>query len=345
MDIREALNPAEWDAFLAEQQFRPFLQSWTMGEVYKRTNQEPIRIEVRDGAEIVGICMVLVIPARRGRHLSVPYGPILKNSEVLPLLIEELKRKAQEHTCSFIRMSPFWKAGTEPVIQGTKRSPLHLLAEHIWYVPLRKTDSWETGSFEQSEPRQSEEILMEMRKTTRNLVRRAEKEDVEVMASPDPVRDLEIFLKLHDETRKRHSFTPYSTAFFRAQVEEFSKRNECSLYLARHQGEVLACSIHMHAFGETSYHHGASRQTQIPASYLLQWKAMTDALERGDYVYNFWGVSPEGAIKHPFAGVRTFKTGFGGKLLELTPCFDIPMSGSYHLTRGFEMLRKWRRGF
>ncbi len=138
---------------------------------------------------------------------------------------------------------------------------------------------------------------------------------------------------------------------------QFAARGEATLYLARYQNEVIASSIHIHAFGETSYHHGASthRFSKIPASYALQWRAIQDALNRGDHVYNFWGIAPvtfdaEGKPsiaekKHPFAGVTLFKTGFGGKLLELSPCRDLPLNSKYHITRAFEIVRKWKRGF
>jgi lipid II:glycine glycyltransferase (peptidoglycan interpeptide bridge formation enzyme) len=109
--------------------------------------------------------------------------------------------------------------------------------------------------------------------------------------------------------------------------------------------------------GETSYHHGASsyKFPKVPASYLLQWRAIQDALKRGDRVYNFWGVAPgrmdngkwimDNAGRHPFSGVTTFKTGFGGQLLELQHCMDLPLSKKYWLTWGIETVRKWRRGF
>lgn len=385
MNVQEARNQQEWDAFLSAQTFRPFLQSWTMGEVYRDTGQPPIRLEVRDQEAIVAICQVILVPARRGRHLSIPYGPVLSYSLpttnyqlVLDSLTEELKKVAREHRCSFIRMSPFWpeqqantlKATSSiPVFQyssipGSVSSPLHLLAEHIWYLPLVEPDPWQPnsplpageGSGERGTRRTEEQLLMSMRKTTRNLVRRAERDGVTVEASADPNREIEHFLSLHEETRHRHGFTPYTDAFFRAQVRRFAERGECTLYLARYQGEVAAASIHMHAFGETSYHHGASthRLSKVPASYLLQWMAIKDALKRGDQVYNFWGIAPpdggsdkiqDTRYKHPFAGVTLFKTGFGGQLLELVHCMDFPLSARYHLTRAVELLRKWRRGF
>jgi lipid II:glycine glycyltransferase (peptidoglycan interpeptide bridge formation enzyme) len=109
----------------------------------------------------------------------------------------------------------------------------------------------------------------------------------------------------------------------------------------------------MHMGGETSYHHGASthRFSKIPASYLLQWTAIQDAIVRGDRVYNFWGIAPGGdsntpiVKNHPFAGVTLFKTGFGGKALPLTHCLDLPVSKQYQITKAIEVIRKWRRGF
>jgi len=344
MEVRDAQSQQEWDAFLTKQQFCPFLQSWTMGEVYRDVGQQPIRLEVRDGEELVGICQAIAVPARRGKHLSVSYGPTLSKKEALAPLLEELKARAKELNCVFIRISPFWLKGQS--IPESRPAPLHLLAEHLWYLPLTKLDAWKNQGND-SQLREKEEIFMQLRKTTRNLIRRAGREGVTIEASGDPIKDLPLFIELHEETRKRHHFTPYTNDFFRAQVEHFANRNECTLYLARYNNEIIASSIHMHMAGETSYHHGASthKYSKIPASYLLQWTAITDALKRGDHVYNFWGIAPEGAKKHPFQGVTTFKTGFGGELLELIHCMDVPLSPRYYGTCAFEYYRKWRRGF
>lgn len=360
MNISPAHDPQAWDAFLASHAASPFLQSWTMGEVYRDIGQEPVRLELRDGGSLVGICQAIVVPARRGRHLSIPYGPILSDHGNLPLLLDALAEIAQEHRCGFIRMSPFWNA-QERVVTGTHRilrSPLHLLAEHVWYLPLVTEDPWqEHERKEPSVPLATDAIFGEFRKTTRNLIRRSQKEGVTIECSTNPIEDVELFIALHDETRKRHKFTPYSNAFFRAQVRHFAPRNEAIVYLARYQDEVIAASIHMQFGGETSYHHGASsmRFSKIPASVLLQWQAICDAVERGDSIYNFWGIAPveeqeDGGLRithphHPFAGVTLFKTGFGGRSLSLLPCQDIPLAPSYRFTRAFEQLRKWKRGF
>ncbi len=372
MHVSPATDPAAWDAFLASQRYAPFLQSWTMGDVYNDIGQTPVRLQVTQDSKIVGICFAHLVPARRGRHLSVPYGPVFAESlrpedftAIAAPLIAALKQAAKEHSCAFLRLSPFLRDIDQKAFENmctsagarVRPSPLHLLAEHVWYLPLTTPDSWDHATGKTAlTPRDPDEIFKNFRATTRNLVRRAEKDGVTIRASSDPVRDTdEHFIRLHDETRKRHAFTPYSNTFFRSQVRRFAARKECTVYLAEYQNQVIAASIHMHACGETSYHHGASADAfkKIPSSYLLQWTAIRDALVRGDRVYNFWGIAPtteqDGTVRpqkdHPFAGVTLFKTGFGGSLMPLMHCVDIPLSTLYYITRGFEYLRKWKRGF
>jgi len=295
MEISVTHDVHGWDEFIVSQPWRPFLQSWTMGEVYDDIGQKPVRITAHEGSAIHGICFGHIVPARRGKHISVPYGPLIDEScsqaevaHITERMVQALKREAKRLGCTFIRFSPFWPQGRHSQALsalGSVSSPLHL----------------------------------------------------------------------HDETRKRHGFTAYTNAFFESQVMRFSKRKECTLYLAKYQGKTIAASIHMHAFGETSYHHGASSSEfqKIPASYLLQWTAIRDAMKRGDRIYNFWGIAPldesgnvAGVLgKHPFGGVTLFKTGFGGHILNLVHCKDAPVTSAYWLTYAFEKYRKWKRGF
>src|SRR3989344_916443 len=172
MEIHLTTHEQEWEAFLQSQPWTPFLQSFPMGEFYRKIGAEPIRLAVVDesggaGARIVGICQAIVVSAKRGKHLAVSYGPVLEagsgKQEAVRMIVEELKKIAIEKGCSFIRMSPFWSRSDHPEgapslsrgdskggpvgarhgvpLQlrdlGFRPSPLHLLAEHVWLLPLQ----------------------------------------------------------------------------------------------------------------------------------------------------------------------------------------------------------------
>lgn len=363
MQIIRDGNAAEWNNFISKQPYTPFLQSSAMQKTYLQTNQQSVCFTVEENGTIIAGCMAVIVPAKRGPHVSVPYGPILDkknttdaNKKCIAVLVKDLTEYCKKNGYWFVRLSPHWPTSAQNLLPTeAKKTPLHLLAEHLWYVPLRQDCRWGM----QKNAITKDSILMNMRKTTRNLVRRAERDGVTIRSSSGLGDDFNEFIRLHEQTRKRHHFTPYTNTFFAAEVEHFSAQNQCTVYTAWYEGECICASIHIHYNGETSYHHGASSSAhlKIPASYLLQWQAICDAFDRRDHVYNFWGIAPvskqedgkwrlaEENKGHPFAGVTTFKTGFGGTLLELTPCHDIPVSNTYYLTRWFEQYRKWRRGF
>ncbi len=112
-----------------------------------------------------------------------------------------------------------------------------------------------------------------------------------------------------------------------------------------HQGEVLAGAIILFWGNQAFYHHGASVSTKIPASYLLQWKAIIEAQKRGIKVYNLWGIAPEDKPNHPWRGLTLFKKGFGGREIKYIHAHDFPLSPFYTLARTVETVRRIKKGY
>ena len=139
--IEKSTDRETWDSFLSRQTYRPFLQSWTMGEVYRDCGQEPIRLAAVENGKILGICQAIFVPARRGKHLAVLYGPVVEREDVVSLIIAALTEEAKKRNCSFLRISPFAAPGAIS-LPPSLPSPLHTLAEHVWYLPLQNSDPW-----------------------------------------------------------------------------------------------------------------------------------------------------------------------------------------------------------
>ena len=266
----------------------------------------------------------------------------------MPRFFRALREKALLEQADFIRVSPFIEEGEASIRlfrqSGFRQAPLHMLAETLWVKDLK-------GKSEQ-------ELLNEMEKKHRNLVRRAEKEGVRVTTTT-ALEAVDRFLPLMKETVHRHQFVPYPDDYFRDQLSFFAQDDEVLMYEGWVEGELVVSAMVMH-FGQVgAYHHGASSSDpkfrRIPVSYLIQWEAIRESRRRGASFYNFWGIAPfslnaDGkreyvSPKHPFNGITHFKCGFGGRRVDLLPCQDLILTWRYWFTWLIESFRKWKRGF
>ena len=326
-----------WENFLISQPQKTFLHSWNWGEFNQMMGNKIFRLGVYEKDNLLGVAQIIKTEAKRGTFLLCPHGPYLnwQKEKYFRALIDYLKLLASQEQCLFIRITPFVDQ-TNTFRQLFKKygfiySPIHTHAEYTWNLNLQPSE---------------EELLKNMRKTTRYCIRKAEKEGVKIIQSKN-INDLKHYLKLQEETRRRHRFTPFSREYLKNELLAFLKDGQISIFLAKYQEEILASAIVIFWQGISFYHHGASSSKfpKVPASYLLQWEIIKEAKKRGCRLHNFWGIAEEEKPNHPWAGITLFKTGFGGYGQKLLPSQDLPLKPTYWLTYIFEKIRKWKRGF
>lgn len=368
MKVQSFEDRTRWEAFLAAVQPPTFLQSWAWGEMQRALGEEAVRLAAVEGEAILGVTQAVTVTARRGKFLHVPHGPVLaalgRNAElgtrdsepVFIRLVTALLDEARRLGCAFLRVSPIQENTPEHRewyrTLGFRRAPIHLHAERLWVLDLQPTE---------------EELLAQMRKTTRNLVRRAEREGVVVRLGNDA---LEVFLRLYAETARRERFVTFPRPTIEAEVAAFSARPEgdftvlpntvkpdeveriqeesdIRVAVAEQQGEPLSAAVVPLTAWSAFYHHGASVRTRrnVPAGYALQWALIREAKRRGCAQYNFWGVvQPDAPPSHPWHGLSLFKRGFGGREVPLVPTQDLPVSLGYWPAYAIDTLRRWKRG-
>ena len=324
-----------WESFLLSQNHPPFLQSWNAAIQEQQLGHESLKIGLYNGNALIGICLVHLIHAKRGKYLYIPYGPVLTDYsfEYLSELVNYLKEWGREQHYDFIRMAPYLKR-TDETIRLFKQlkfriAPIHVLSEIVWQLDLTPSE---------------DELLMAMRKTTRNLIRRAEKDGV-IIRKTQATTDIDTFIKLMEETHIRHGFVPYSNRLYHEQVNAFKDDNEVVVYTGIHEEQIIASAIIMYYGNVASYHHGASLRSKVPVAYLLQWEAIKEAKARGCTRYSFWGIDDTDNPKRPFYGITKFKKGFGGEIEYLLPAQDYPLSTKYWLNWTIETIRRIKRGF
>ena len=355
MAVKEISNKEIWENFISQCQEKTFLSSWNWGEFNRMMSNKIWRLGIyhneqktTDNEQLVGLALVVKVVARRGTFLFVLHGPVLRNSAgnpeseiqnskfiILNTLLQELRKIASEENISFIRFSPILERTEENVKifkdLGFREAPLHMHPELTWELDISPSE---------------EEILARMRKTTRYLIRRAEKDsDIEIVQTQSR-EDVEKFNRLYQETKERHHFAPFLLDYLESQFLAFQSDHQIVIFLGKYKGEIVSSAIIVFWSGRGFYHHGASSQkfSKIPVSYLLQWEAIKEAKRRGCKIYNFWGIAPDNNKNHPWAGLTLFKMGFGGYKKEYLKTQDLPLSWKYWLNYLVEKGRRKKRG-
>ncbi len=342
LSIKEIKEKQVWENFLSDCKEKTFLNSWNWGEFQKLMGNKIWRLGIFEKENLISLALAIKVSAKRGTFLFLPHGPNLKPEksnlkfEVLKVLVEKLKEIAKIEKCHFIRISPIWERKKENSELfrnlGFLQAPIHIHPEVTWELDI-------------SQPK--EKLLMEMRKTTRYLIKRAQKDkDIEIFEKND-LEGVEIFNQIYQITKERHRFVPFPLSYLKNEFLAFSKENQISIILGKYKGEVVSGGIFVFWQKIGFYHHGASSQKypKVPVSYLLIWKAIEKAKSLGFEKFNFWGIAETKSKNHPWAGLSFFKMGFGGEKKEYVKTQDFPLSFRYWINYLIERARKIKRGY
>ena len=320
----------DWDKIVKKYPEANFLQS----PKYEKMNEILGCKVFSEDFEGKAYVLMIVRNAKRGRYLEIPCGPLVdfKDKKMVDKVFAKIIKTAQEEKCVFVRMRPQLKAEADNLKllekMGLEKSPMHLAAEHTVMIDLTKSE---------------EELLAEMRRQTRYEVRRADKLGIKVEKSNDK-KIFEEFHAVQVETAKRQNFVPPSLEVLLAEKEAFG--DDIVIYKATSEGKPVAYGLIIKSGVEADYYEAASTELnrKLPGAYALLWQAMRDLKKEGYLRFNLWGIAPAGQPNHRYAGVTTFKTGFGGEVLEFVPAHDLVISKIKYLKNlTVETIRKKRR--
>lgn len=331
--IKNITDKTIWEDFVLAKNEANFLQSWAWGEFHKALGKTINRTGFYKKNKLVGVMLSIVEPARRGKYLTVPGGPIIdwQDKNLVSSFFAQLKIIAKENNCVFVRVRPQLKSdeSSKKIFKdlGFKKAPMHLHAELTSQLDITKSE---------------EELMSQMRKTTRYEVKKAIKENIKIIASSDE-KDIKKFYDAQIETSIRQKFVPFSYKFLYEQFKIFAENGNALLYKAEFEKKLLAQAFVIFCGKEAVYHYGASTDEgrRYPGAYLIQWEAIKEAKKRGITRYNFWGVAPENKQNHRFSGLSLFKRGFGGTDFQYLPAQDLIINkAKYLLNYLIETLRK-----
>lgn len=333
VSVKEIVDKEIWENFLFPFPNASFLQSFYWGEFNSAIGNKVVRLGFYKDNKLIGVMLSIIEDAKRGRYLTIPAGPAInwKNLELVSAFVETAKKIAKENNCVFIRVRPqlFSDDFSKNLFKksGFKNAPMHLHAELTNQLDLTKSEN---------------ELLAQMRKTTRYEIKKAINQKITVTSSKD-INMLKGFYELQLETAKRQGFVPFPYNYLYEQFKVFAGEEKALIFSAYFEKKLLAQAIIIFYGEEAVYHYGVSTEDgrNYPGAYLIQWEAIKEARKRGMKRYNFWGVAPLDNISHRFYKISIFKRGFGGQDIQYLHAQDLIINyPKYLLSFSVESLRK-----
>lgn len=195
--------------------------------------------------------------------------------------------------------------------------------QHVFWLPLAD--------------RTREQVFAGFNQLWRRNVRKADKMGVEVELGNR--EDLSDFHRLYVETAERDRFTPRPLSYFVGMWDAMTSEDDARLrlYLARHEGDLVAATTATQVGGHVWYSYGASSTAKrdVRGSNAVQWRMITDALDAGASVYDLRGITDTLDPHDPHVGLVQFKLGTGGQAVEYPGEWTLPLNRL--LYRAFEM--------
>ena len=374
------ITPAEHLAHVRAQRSASFLQTPAWGTVKSEWRAESIGWFRGGGGEPVGSALVLYrqLPKVKRYLAYLPEGPVIDwSTEDLGEWLAPLTRHLKRSGAFGVRIGPpvvvaRWSAAA--IKQGIADESVHRLSDvpptersvegarvvsqlqelgwrqqqteggfaagqpkYNFHVPLRRTEGREAG-----EPRTEDEVLAGMNQQWRRNIKKAAKAGVEVRVGT--ADDLPAFHELYVHTAERDGFTPRPLGYFRTMLEALGAEEEdrIRLYVAEHEGDLVASTLAIRVGGHVWYSYGASssEKRDVRGSNAIQWRMMQDAIAAGADVYDLRGITDTLDADDPHVGLIQFKVGTGGEAVEYAGEWDLPLNGVIYQAFSLYMRRR-----
>ena len=362
------ISAAEHLAFVRTQREVSFLQTPAWGRV--KTEWRSESLGWYDGRQLVGAGLVLHRPVPRLRRFTLAYlaeGPVIDWAGEIDAWLDPMAAHLKAHGAFAIRLGPpvctdTWSAAqvkegiADPGIRrltempGRRVDPVGTrvtsrLRDSGW-LPQSPEDGFGAGhpQFKYEVPlagRTEDDLLRGMNQLWRRNLKKAVKEGVEVTVG----KDLEAFHDLYVHTAERDRFTPRPLHYFETMFAAMSAEDpeRIRLYLAHHQGDLVAATVLVRVGGHAWYSYGASStaKREVRGSNACQWAMIRDSLAAGCDVYDLRGITPTLDAEDPHVGLIQFKVGTGGRAVRYVGEWDLPLQPTVY--RAFDLYMR-RRG-
>jgi lipid II:glycine glycyltransferase (peptidoglycan interpeptide bridge formation enzyme) len=343
-------------AFLGSRPSASFLQCPSWAAVKREWGHENIGW-YDDAGALVGAGLVLLrqVPKVKKFLAYLPEGPVLDwAADDLAAWLTPMVEHLRGRGAFGVRMGPpvalrRWTAATvkAAIAEGSAKRLTEVPPDMDEPVGRRVVDAltslgWQPpdaeGGFSAGQPafvfqvplagRSEEELLAGFNQLWRRNIKKAAKAGVVVELGA--AADLPAFHALYLETAARDGFTGRPLSYFEQMWSAMQAEDpdRILLYLARHEGDLVAATTLVRVGEHAWYSYGASStdKRDVRGSNAIQWQMMRDAAAAGATVYDLRGITDTLDPDDSHFGLIQFKLGTGGEAVEYVGEWDLPLN-------------------
>jgi peptidoglycan pentaglycine glycine transferase (the first glycine) len=314
-----------FNRFMRDSPLGSFYQTYEWGDLKKSSGWTPIRLVLENNERILGAATVLKRSNAGLTMLYSPRGPVLDYNcpETLRLFCRGMIPLAHRERASFWRIDPELTGAHYADLftkTGLRAAPANrpfggIQPRWVWRIPLSQDPEAQWSA---------------LKKGCRRQITRAKHSGVEIREGG--LKELPDFYQLLQDTAKHDGFRIRQISYFENLWRFLIPGHTVKLYLAYYRDKPVSTALVI-GFGRgvwDIYAGNSSTERKLGASYYLTWELLKWACEEGYSFYDLGGIaplteikSPREAEKDPLAGLRFFKSRFGGEDVEFAGEFDM----------------------
>ncbi len=300
-------DTAAWDAFVAASDTPTHLQVSAWARVKAANGWRSFRVVADGGSGPIGgqVLVRRLGPGPFGLGY-LPRGPIATRFDAASLaaFTDALRRAARRRRLTHVTIEP-----------GLEESDERLaVLEQAGYL---RTDPVQPDSTRLIDlTRAEEQLLADLRQTTRWSARRAGRDGVTVRSGGEEL--FETWFDLLAQTAQRSGFIRRGETSYRAAFDAFAPPGDAWIMVAYlPSGEPGAATMLFRCDGTVTEMYSGMSLTgaKALANFALHWEAIRQSRLAGATVYDMWGLA--------HAGIALFKAGFGGREVHYVGSWDL----------------------
>ena len=263
------LNQEEFRDFAAKSPYKSFTQTPEIAKYRESNGWTAYYLGVEDNGELKAATMLIAKPTFLGKSTYfAPGGPMLdlEDTALVNFFFKNLKTYLKSHNGYILHIDPNYQLiertrDGEPKEGGFNHQKAVKNLKTLGFTKL-KLDSTPRYQFTLSlENRTADQLFTEMKRNTRNHIRKAEKMGVQIRELKR--EELGIFKQITESTSNRRHFTDKPLSYYEQMYDLFHDRSEVMFLLAEASSESAISKQSAGASSQDDDGRGRESDTEI----------------------------------------------------------------------------------